>query len=109
MKLFVVIVFLITYVLLVAKKGHPFLILGSAIGIFLISRVITPMQAIASINYNVLGVFLGSASWWFILSCVSNVLRARFLKPAGLRWVNWISGTVITSFGIVALVSVLFI
>jgi len=57
----------------------------------------------------VLGVFLGSASWWFILSSVSNVLRARFLKPAGLRWVNWISGTVITGFGVVALVSVLFI
>lgn len=54
----------------------------------------------------VLGVFLGSALWWFILSSLSNVFRARFLKPVGLRWVNWISGTIIIGFGVIALVSV---
>jgi len=55
----------------------------------------------------VLGVFLGSASWWLVLSSVANALRARFLNPTGLRWVNWISGAVITGFGVGALVSVL--
>jgi len=52
------------------------------------------------------GVFLGSGLWWLILSSATNLLRAKFLKPAGLRWVNWISGGIITSFGVIALVSV---
>ena len=72
MKLFVVAVFLITYVLLMFKKGHPFIVLGSAIGLLLVSRTISPIQAISSINYNVLGVFMGTMilSGLFIFSSV---------------------------------------
>jgi len=55
----------------------------------------------------VLGVFLGSGLWWLTLSSAVNLLRAKFLKPAGLSWVNRISGAIITGFGVVALVSVL--
>jgi threonine/homoserine/homoserine lactone efflux protein len=50
----------------------------------------------------VLGVFLGSALWWLILAGGVGMLRER-LNPAGLRWVNRISGGIIVGFGIVAL------
>jgi threonine/homoserine/homoserine lactone efflux protein len=52
----------------------------------------------------VLGVFLGSALWWLILSGGVSVFRARF-NPHGLRWVNRISGVIITGFGLFALLS----
>ena len=49
----------------------------------------------------VLGVFLGSATWWFVLSGVTSLFRTR-LSVRGLRWVNRISGTVIAAFGVLA-------
>jgi threonine/homoserine/homoserine lactone efflux protein len=49
----------------------------------------------------VLGVFLGSAAWWFVLSGVTSLFRTR-LSIRGLRWVNRISGTVIAAFGVLA-------
>jgi len=56
----------------------------------------------ASAGLLVLGVFLGSASWWLLLSGSVGALRARF-PAAGLLWVNRISGIIIAGFGIVAL------
>ena len=50
------------------------------------------------------GVFIGSALWWLILSSGVGVFRGR-LNPHGLRWVNWVSGAIITGFGLFALVS----
>lgn len=50
----------------------------------------------------VAGVFAGSALWWLILSWSVARLRGR-LPPQALRWVNWISGTVIAGFGVAAL------
>jgi len=55
----------------------------------------------------VLGVFTGSGLWWFLLSGIASVLRARFDARA-LRWVNRISGLIILAFGLVALASLLF-
>jgi threonine/homoserine/homoserine lactone efflux protein len=52
----------------------------------------------------VLGVFIGSALWWFILIGGVGVFREKF-NPHGLRWVNRISGAIITGFGLFALVS----
>jgi threonine/homoserine/homoserine lactone efflux protein len=52
----------------------------------------------------VLGVFLGSALWWVILSTGINILRTKFNTQA-LLWVNRISGAIILSFGVLALVS----
>lgn len=51
----------------------------------------------------VIGVFLGSLCWWFLLSTVVHLLRARF-KPTGLLWVNRISGLIILGFGVAALI-----
>ena len=52
----------------------------------------------------VLGVFIGSALWWFILSSGVSIFRTR-LNPDRLRWVNRISGIIITGFGLIALLS----
>lgn len=50
----------------------------------------------------VLGVFLGSALWWLLLSGGVSLLRERF-TTAGLQWVNRISGVIILGFGLFAL------
>ncbi|NEQ42392.1 MAG: LysE family translocator [Leptolyngbya sp. SIOISBB] len=56
----------------------------------------------ASSGILVLGVFLGSALWWFFLSGAVSLLRHRF-TPAGMRWLNRLSGTILLAFGIIAL------
>ena len=50
----------------------------------------------------VLGVFHGSAAWWLLLSGGVGLLREKFNTQA-LLWVNRISGTIITVFGMIAL------
>jgi threonine/homoserine/homoserine lactone efflux protein len=50
----------------------------------------------------VVGVFLGSALWWLLLSGGVNLLRHRFALNH-LHWLNRISGIVILVFGILAL------
>ncbi|MEM2122207.1 MAG: LysE family transporter [Candidatus Bathyarchaeia archaeon] len=52
----------------------------------------------------VLGVFIGSTLWWFILSGCVSTFRTK-LNPRRLRWVNGISGIIITGFGLIALLS----
>jgi arginine exporter protein ArgO len=53
----------------------------------------------------VLGVFLGSTLWWLLLSSLASALRLRFMTMSVMRWVNWISGSIIFTFGGLALVS----
>ena len=52
----------------------------------------------------VLGVFMGSALWWLMLSCGVGLFRER-LSTTGLRWANRISGAIILGFGVMALLS----
>jgi threonine/homoserine/homoserine lactone efflux protein len=54
----------------------------------------------------VVGVVLGSAAWWLLLSAIVDRLRSRF-DPTRMVWVNRVSGAIITAFGVVALVSLL--
>jgi threonine/homoserine/homoserine lactone efflux protein len=54
----------------------------------------------------VLGVFMGSALWWLILSSSVGLFRTRF-NPTRLQWVNRISGAIIIGFGLFALLSTL--
>ena len=54
----------------------------------------------------VLGVFMGSALWWFVLSGGVSLFRSSFNLSA-MRWVNRISGVIIVAFGVVALASIL--
>ena len=58
----------------------------------------------ASVLALVLGVFFGSALWWFILSSSVSTFRAKF-NPHKLQWVNKISGIIIAGFGLIALLS----
>lgn len=67
--------------------------------------------SISSRSYNaalilVLGVFLGSAFWWVMLTSVVSVVRTR-LNARLLRWLNILSGAIISLFGIFALISLL--
>ena len=50
----------------------------------------------------VLGVLLGSALWWCLLSGGVGLFRGR-VTPRGLRWVNRGSGAIILGFGLLAL------
>lgn len=52
----------------------------------------------------VLGVFLGSALWWLVLSGGVSLVRAR-VSLQTLRWVNRVSGIIITGFGLLVLLS----
>jgi threonine/homoserine/homoserine lactone efflux protein len=52
----------------------------------------------------ILGVFTGSAIWWFILSFSANIWRSRY-QEWGLEWVNRVSGVILIVFGLTALLS----
>lgn len=49
-----------------------------------------------------LGVLLGSAAWWLLLSGTFGVLRAR-INVSSMRWVNVVSGVVLAGFGLFAI------
>ena len=59
-----------------------------------------------SASLMVLGVFLGSAFWWLLLSTGVGFLRSS-ITPAHLRWVNRGAAVLITAFGLGALLSLL--
>lgn len=98
--------------LLAAYASTFFLTLTNPITIISFAAIFAGLGlAAARGNYGsagvlVLGVFLGSAAWWLLLSSGVGILRARF-NPDLLRWVNRISGAIIIAFGIIALLSVL--
>ncbi len=52
------------------------------------------------------GVFLGSTTWWCLLTTGINLLRSRF-TPQWLLWIHRISGCIIALFGLLALVSLI--
>ncbi|MEP7285061.1 MAG: LysE family transporter [Chloroflexota bacterium] len=54
----------------------------------------------------VLGVFLGSATWWVLLTGGVGLIRAR-VTPTALGWINRVAGVIIVGFGAVALLSLL--
>ena len=54
----------------------------------------------------VLGVFLGSALWWFVLSSVIGRLR-HYIGVRTLAVINRVCGTVLTAFGLYAMASLL--
>lgn len=53
-----------------------------------------------------LGIFLGSALWWILLSVALNQLRLRLLTPKSLRAVDIISASLITGFSVWFLISI---
>jgi len=54
----------------------------------------------------VLGVFLGSVLWWFLLSGGINFFHSKINKQ-GLHWINKISGLLISLLGLFALYGII--
>lgn len=50
-------------------------------------------------------VFAGSALWWLILSGTVGLLRKKVTSSV-LKWINRVSGAIITGFGVFALISI---
>jgi threonine/homoserine/homoserine lactone efflux protein len=55
-----------------------------------------------SAGFLVLGVFIGSALWWLILSSVVSLFGGK-ISSQNLRWINRVSGILIAIFGFLAL------
>lgn len=53
----------------------------------------------------ILGIFCGSALWWFILTFTVSLLRNRF-RPRHLLWINRISGAIIVILGAATILSI---
>lgn len=51
-----------------------------------------------------LGIFIGSASWFFVLSSILGLCRSKF-TPYALNMINKISGFLLLAFGTIALLS----
>jgi threonine/homoserine/homoserine lactone efflux protein len=54
----------------------------------------------------VLGVFIGSASWWLVLSGFTGILEG-LLNFKRMQWLNRISGLIIMGFGLFAFLGLL--
>ena len=70
----------------------------AAAGVFAALGGVDVYSAPVTALWLVLGVFLGSALWWVILSGAVAVLR-RPLVNTGMPWLNKISGSIITASG----------
>ena len=79
---------------------NPMTILAFA-GIFAALGVVNTGGDLSAAALLVLGVFLGSAAWWLILSGGVGLVREK-LNPGILRWVNRLSGVILVVFGGVA-------
>ncbi|MDJ1181095.1 LysE family translocator [Roseofilum sp. BLCC_M91] len=55
----------------------------------------------------VLSVFSGSALWWCVLVTGMGLMKHK-ITPDRLRWINRISGIILSGFGLVALWSIIF-
>lgn len=61
-------------------------------------------QKIISPWLMILGVFAGSATWWFALSFGVGLMRSK-LSQTHMVWINRISGIIILLFGVLSLTS----
>jgi threonine/homoserine/homoserine lactone efflux protein len=79
---------------------NPMTILSFA-GIFAALGVADTGGDLSAAALLVLGVFLGSAAWWLLLSGGVGLLREK-LSGGVLGWTNRLSGVILLAFGIVA-------
>lgn len=83
---------------------NPMTILSFA-AIFAGFGMISPSAHYVSASLLVIGVFIGSGVWWCFLSGFTGMFRGKF-NHQKLSWVSKISGIIITTFGLLALISV---
>lgn len=82
---------------------NPLTILSFA-AIFAGIGVAGASKSYVSATIVVLGVFIGSALWWCILTGSISLLQGKFTSQ-WLFWINRISGVIIMLFGVLALLS----
>jgi len=82
---------------------NPMTILSFA-AIFAVLGLVSTGGNFVSAALLVLGIFFGSASWWFLLSGGISLFRSRF-SLNWLHWVSRVSGIIILGFGLIVLVS----
>ena len=83
---------------------NPMTILFFA-GVFAGLGLVSESILYSSAGLMVIGVFLGSGTWWLILSGATSIFR-RKINDLKLAWINKISGFVILAFGVAALISI---
>ena len=83
---------------------NPMTILFFA-GVFAGMGVVSESIHYAAAGLMVIGVFIGSATWWLLLSGATGIFRHK-ISEGKLALVNRISGVIILAFGVAALVSV---
>ncbi|KPV61335.1 lysine transporter LysE [Paenibacillus sp. A3] len=91
-----------TFLLTIA---NPMTVL-SFLGIFAGIGIGSAGENINSAIALVVGVFLGSALWWFALCFTVGLFRERLNVPA-LKWINRISGSIVVLFGVVSFIGLL--
>jgi threonine/homoserine/homoserine lactone efflux protein len=79
---------------------NPMTILSFA-GIFAALGVADTEGNLSAAALLVLGVFIGSAAWWLLLSGGVGLVREK-LSSGVLRWTNRLSGAILVAFGIIA-------
>jgi threonine/homoserine/homoserine lactone efflux protein len=82
---------------------NPMTILFFA-GIFAGLGIVNASIRYASAGLMVIGVFTGSGFWWLLLSGATGIFRNK-INEGKLALVNRISGIVIVTFGVIALIS----
>ncbi len=83
--------------------ANPATILSFA-AIFAALGLSTAAHTTAAATLMVLGVFLGSAIWWFALTLLVSKLHDR-MTPAALGWIGRVAGTVIATFGVAGIIA----
>lgn len=91
--------FIEAFLMTVTNPGAIFLILGllAAVGININDSEVRPSVAII-----LLGVFLGTVTWWFTLSTGINVFRKKF-RIRQLVMINRVSGAIMGVLGVIAM------
>jgi len=89
-----------------------FLTLSNPLGVFLFVAAFAGIGVVSSradhvsTIFIILGVFLGAFLWWFLLSSLVDLFRAKF-RLKQLWWVNKIAGLAIFVFGTIVFISAL--
>ncbi len=77
-------------------------------GAFAAFGFVSEGSGFTSILFLTLGVFIGAALWWTILTTLVNLFRSRF-KLRSLWWINKIAGIIVILFGVLAIISIFFL
>ena len=85
-----------------------FLTLSNPLTIFAFLAIFAGLGVVKNVSnrggWLILGIFLGSCLWWFIL-CEAVAFIRKKVNPNFLKWLSRIAGLIIIGFGIAAFVS----